>query len=121
MALKKDAVLTLRNVFFETGSARLNDDSRPELDKVAKMLHANPKAKIELGGHTDNVGGAEANLRLSAARAEAVKAYLMQKGVDPERMTTKGYGDTQPVAPNDTDEGRAANRRTELKILDAGK
>ncbi len=116
--VKKGAALTLRNVFFQTGSATLSAESAPELDKVVRLMSANPKVKIELGGHTDNVGGADFNLKLSTARAEAVKTYLMQKGVAAERIVARGYGETSPVAPNDTPEGRAANRRTELKILE---
>lgn len=120
-AIKKDAVMTLRNVFFETGSAALSAESGPELDKVARLMEVNPKTKIELRGHTDNVGGAEANLKLSTARAEAVKAHLVRKGVAAERLSARGFGETAPVAPNDTPEGRAANRRTELKILETGR
>ena len=73
--------------------------------------------KIEVGGHTDNVGKAEANMLLSNNRANTVRAYLLMKGIAPERVTAKGYGMTMPIAENDTDEGRSLNRRTEVKII----
>ena len=81
------------------------------------MLTKNPTLKIELGGHTDNVGRPEANQRLSEQRAKAVYDYLINKGIPSNRLSYKGYGETQPVATNDTDEGRRENRRTEIKVL----
>ncbi|MCS7085652.1 MAG: OmpA family protein, partial [Bacteroidia bacterium] len=98
----------------------LSSESEPELEKVVCLLEKNPRLKIELRGHTDNVGGVEFNMRLSTARAEAVKAYLERRGVAAERIIARGYGERLPVASNDTPEGRAANRRTELKILETG-
>jgi outer membrane protein OmpA-like peptidoglycan-associated protein len=86
------------------------------LDKLVTLLQENPTIKIEIGGHTDNVGKAADNLTLSDHRAKAVVDYLQGKRIDPARLTAKGYGMTQPVADNATPEGRALNRRTEMKI-----
>ncbi|PYP38200.1 MAG: hypothetical protein DMD48_10205 [Gemmatimonadetes bacterium] len=107
--------VVLRGVTFETGRSALKPDSYTILDIVAASLVANPNIKIEIGGHTDNTGASATNLRLSQARADAVRAYLASKGVGPERMVAKGYGASQPVAPNTTATGRAQNRRVELR------
>jgi outer membrane protein OmpA-like peptidoglycan-associated protein len=88
-----------------------------ELDKVVQLLHDNPGVKIQISGHTDNIGTATDNLKLSENRAKAVTAYLAGKGIDIKRLTSRGYGATQPVADNKTEEGKALNRRTELKIV----
>ncbi|HLZ45943.1 MAG TPA: OmpA family protein [Gemmatimonadales bacterium] len=109
------APVVLRGVTFETGRSTLKPDSYTILDIVAGSLVANPDIKIEIGGHTDATGSPATNTRLSQARAEAVRAYLASKGVAPERMVAKGYGPTQPVAPNTTAAGRAQNRRVELR------
>ena len=107
--------VVLRGVTFETGRSALKPDSYTILDIVAASLVANPGIKIEIGGHTDNTGASATNLRLSQARADAVRAYLASKGVAPERMVSKGYGAAQPVAQNTTATGRAQNRRVELR------
>src|SRR6266550_96746 len=107
--------VVLRGVTFETGRSALKPDSYTILDIVAASLVANPGIKIEIGGHTDNTGASATNLRLSQARADAVRAYLASKGVGPERMVAKGYGASLPVAPNTTATGRAQNRRVELR------
>jgi outer membrane protein OmpA-like peptidoglycan-associated protein len=107
--------VVLRGVTFETGRSALKPDSYTILDIVAASLIANPDIKIEIAGHTDNTGTAATNTRLSQARADAVRAYLASKGVAPGRMVAKGYGPSQPVAPNTTVTGRAQNRRVELR------
>jgi outer membrane protein OmpA-like peptidoglycan-associated protein len=107
--------VVLRGVTFETGRSALKPDSYTILDIVAASLIANPDIKIEIAGHTDNTGSAATNTRLSQARADAVRAYLASKGVTPERMVARGYGPSQPVAPNTTVAGRAQNRRVELR------
>jgi cytochrome c oxidase subunit 2 len=112
-----EGVINLDYVFFATGSATLTEDSQYELDYVANILSENPDVTFELAGHTDNQGRADSNLSLSQARAESVAEYLTRKGISTDRMTARGYGDTDPVETNDTAEGRQANRRTELKIL----
>jgi outer membrane protein OmpA-like peptidoglycan-associated protein len=104
-------------VNFETGSARLTADSRATLDSVAESLAANPDVRIEIGGHTDNRGRAEMNRKLSLDRATSVRDYLLQKGVAGSRLEVKGYGPDQPIATNDTAEGRLQNRRVELRRI----
>jgi outer membrane protein OmpA-like peptidoglycan-associated protein len=108
----------LNNVFFETNKWDLKPESKIELNKLCDLLNANPDKKIEIGGHTDNVGSDDANLTLSNNRAASVVAYLVSQGVSAERLTSKGYGETMPIASNDTDAGRAKNRRTEFKIVE---
>jgi outer membrane protein OmpA-like peptidoglycan-associated protein/ribosomal protein L24E len=109
--------IRLNNIFFETGKAVLKSESFAELDKAVAFFSENKNLKIEIGGHTDNVGNATTNLKLSAARAKAVVDYIVSKGVGAERMVAKGYGITKPVASNKTKEGRAQNRRVEFTIL----
>jgi outer membrane protein OmpA-like peptidoglycan-associated protein len=88
-----------------------------ELDKVVQLLQENPTVKIQIAGHTDNVGTVGDNTKLSGNRAKAVVTYLAGKGIDAKRLSFKGFGATQPIADNKTEAGRAQNRRTELKIL----
>jgi len=95
----------------------LKPTSKAELNKLIAFLKANPKLVIEIGGHTDNVGKPKDNQLLSENRAKAVKDYLVENGIDFNRLKTKGYGDTTPIASNETDEGRAENRRTEFKVV----
>ena len=85
------------------------------------MLNSNPGLQIEIGGHTDNIGAAADNQKLSANRAESVRNYLLQNGVDSKRLSAKGYGATQPIADNNNEEGRAKNRRTEIKVVGVDK
>ncbi len=108
--------VVLKNVFFDTDKYDLKPKSKVELDKLISFMQKNTTVKIELGGHTDSVGNAKANQVLSDNRAKAVYDYLVDKGIAKDRLTTKGYGDTKPIASNDTEEGRAENRRTEFKI-----
>ncbi|MCC5945098.1 MAG: OmpA family protein [Bernardetiaceae bacterium] len=105
-------------IYFETGSAVLSPDSYPELDKFAQFLDKYPNLKFEISGHTDNIGNAALNLRLSKQRAEAVCQYLIQeKGINPERLKAEGYGQTRPIASNDDEkDGRELNRRIEAQI-----
>ncbi|MFT3908590.1 MAG: OmpA family protein [Ferruginibacter sp.] len=102
---------------FETGKATLQPESNRVLDELVLYLQRKDDEKIEVGGHTDNVGKPAANMILSQDRANTVRAYLLMKGIDPSRVTAKGYGMTVPVADNKTEEGRAQNRRTEVTIL----
>lgn len=108
---------TLDNVFFDSGKSSLRAESNKELNELAEYMALKPSLVIEISGHTDNVGVPEANQKLSEDRANAVKQYLEKKGIAAERVTAKGYGDTQPVAYNDTPQGRQKNRRTEVKII----
>ena len=107
----------LENCNFETGKATLEPESFAVLDELVAYLVRKDDEKIEVGGHTDNVGKAAANLTLSMDRANTVRAYLLTKGIDPSRVTAKGYGMTVPIADNKTEDGRAQNRRTEVTIL----
>jgi len=108
---------TLKNVHFETGSATLTSDSYAALNNLYEALKAKPNLVIEIAGHTDNVGKYENNLVLSQERANSVKKYLVSKGIDESRIVAKGYADTQPIASNNTEEGKAKNRRTEVRII----
>jgi len=112
-----EKTLQLKNINFETGSANLTADSRYELDNLVAAMTAYPNLVIEVAGHTDNVGDPAANLTLSSQRAASVVNYLTNKGISAGRLKPRGYGDTKPVAENDTDENRAKNRRTEFTIL----
>jgi OOP family OmpA-OmpF porin len=106
--------LILEGVNFQTGKADLTPESQVILDAVASSLVANDEIKVRVGGHTDNTGSAAVNKRLSAARAESVRQYLISKGVAADRLTAAGYGPSKPVASNKTAAGRAQNRRVEL-------
>jgi len=119
--LKNKGMATSHNILFAFNSSELNDQAKPILNTLADYLKASPGVRLEVQGHTDNVGGAAFNLRLSQARAEAVKTYLEQKGgIQPERLTAKGLGLTRPLAPNSTPEGRAFNRRVVFLELKRG-
>jgi len=112
-------VMILNNIFFETDRYQLMPSSFPEMNKLAGFLKDNPGITIEISGHTDDVGTEEYNLELSAKRAESVANYLAEHGIDRKRMTSVGFGESKPVASNDTEEGKAKNRRTEIKITGA--
>lgn len=102
-------------IVFKTGKAEIDEVSFPILDMVKAYLDAKPNVtKLRVEGHTDNVGDAKKNLELSGARALAVAKYLVGKGIDCKRLVATGFGDTKPVAPNTTDEGKAQNRRTDF-------
>lgn len=108
----------LRGVTFESGRSRLLPESHAILDEVARILAANPEWRIEVAGYTDNTGSAATNRRLSLERATAVRRYLVLRGVAADQLVARGYGPSDPVAPNATPEGRARNRRVELHRLD---
>ncbi len=110
--------LVLRGVNFATNRSALTPDSYAVLDEVAASLLARSEVQVEVAGHTDITGSRELNMRLSLARAQAVKAYLARKGVEPSRMVTRGYGPDEPIATNATRAGRAQNRRVELRRID---
>ena len=107
----------LKNIFFDFASAKLLDESKAELQQLAQFLRDNPTVKIRITGHTDNLGAQTYNLELSQSRARAVANYLLNEGVTMNRVSYKGMGASEPVAGNDTEEGRAQNRRTELLIV----
>jgi outer membrane protein OmpA-like peptidoglycan-associated protein/Tfp pilus assembly protein PilF len=108
--------VTLNNVFFETGSAKLRPESGAELDELAALLQKNRHLRIQINGHTDDVGEAAFNQRLSEQRAQTVLEYLSSKGVAAERLRAKGFGESKPIAANSSEEGRSSNRRTEFEL-----
>lgn len=114
--IKIGSKIALRNVFFDVGKSTVKAESNSELDRLVKLLKDVPGLKIELSGHTDNTGSESMNLKLSQDRAEAVVNYLKGKGIAANRLTAKGYGSSEPIATNDTADGRQENRRTEFKI-----
>ena len=115
--LKENKAYIFKNVTFRSGKAILTENSFPELISLIGYLNKNPNIKIEIGGHTDNVGSEESNRILSENRARAVYGYLINNGIAEERLSFKGYGESMPIAPNNTNEGRAKNRRVECKLL----
>jgi outer membrane protein OmpA-like peptidoglycan-associated protein len=119
-AVEAGAPMVLEGVTFESGSARLQAGSYLELDSIAKVLQANPALRIEIGGHTDRAGTPADNQHLSTLRAEAVRNYLVAKGVPYQQMVARGYGSTVPRTPDTTPRGRALNRRVEIRRLPPG-
>lgn len=109
--------VVLNHLIFAQGKAIIDPKSYQELDEVVAMLKENPKMEIQLEGHTDNRGNAEANLKLSQARVDAVKKYMTSKGISKNRIDTKAFGGSKPIATEDTDEARARNRRVEMRVL----
>ena len=118
MELSSGDAVVLQNIQFEYNSSALTEDSQSGIQILTDFLKRNPELRVQLAGHTDNVGSAAYNLKLSSERAEVVREALVAKGIDPSRLTAKGYGDTKPLKPNDSEEHRAMNRRTEMIIID---
>ena len=114
--VKKVLAQAMEGLFFNSGSSVIQPKSYAVLDNVAKIMIANPSYKLMISGYTDNTGSASGNLRLSKARAAAAKAYLIKDGVDASRMTSEGYGISNPRADNNTAAGRKLNRRVEFKV-----
>ena len=110
--------IVLKNIFYDFDKATLRPESVSELDRLLELLHNNTTMKIELSSHTDSKGTDDYNMKLSQARAQSVVDYLINKGINKDRLVAKGYGESQPIATNDTDEGRQMNRRSEFKILE---
>ncbi len=117
MPMEVGATIGLKNLFFETGKAELQATSFTELDRLCGYLRSYPSLRIQIGGHTDNVGSSGHNYTLSLARVNAVIAYLTSKGIPSNQLTGKGYGQTKPLTTNGTEAGRAKNRRVEFTIL----
>ena len=109
--------MVLRNVFFTSGSAELTPKSQPELREVAAWLQSNPGVQLEVEGHTDDIGTAEANLVLSSRRSESVRNFLIEAGADAGQLTAVGYGQTRPAVEGKTEEARRQNRRTSLRVV----
>jgi outer membrane protein OmpA-like peptidoglycan-associated protein len=115
--IERGRVVSLKNVLFYMGTTNLLQDSYAELDGVVTFLKENQKVKIELQGHTDNQGDAQKNMELSQQRVDRIKAYLVLKGIKPNRISGKGFGGTRPIAANKDEEGRRLNRRVEFVIV----
>jgi len=111
------ATVVLENIFFETSKATLKEESFIQLEQVLKFMQSNPTMRMEISGHTDNTGSLKVNTKLSQSRAESVVDWLVERGIDASRLDAKGYAFDQPIASNDTAEGRQQNRRVEFKIL----
>jgi outer membrane protein OmpA-like peptidoglycan-associated protein len=116
--ITKNAVAVLNNIFFEFNKSEINARSYPELDEVVKFLKENPKVKVEISGHTDNVGVENYNQQLSLKRAQSVVNYFLSKGIVAAQLTQVGYGSKKPIKPNDTEDNRQVNRRIEFKIVE---
>jgi OOP family OmpA-OmpF porin len=112
-------VISTTAINFKFNKAEVTTESYPALDEIGEILVKWPELKVEIGGHTDSKGSESYNMKLSGERADAVKAYLVKKfpSLNTGNLTTKGYGEGSPVATNDTEEGRASNRRVEFKAL----
>ena len=115
--LEAGEIVWLNNIFFETAKAELRPESFTELDRVVTLLNDNPSMEILIGGHTDNIGSPASNVQLSSARATAVQTFLISKGIESKRLRVKGFGETKPIASNETDPGRQQNRRVEFTIV----
>ncbi|MCA9717626.1 MAG: OmpA family protein, partial [Myxococcales bacterium] len=107
----------LRGVWFQDGGARISESEREPLERAARALKSYPEVRVEVSGHADSSGSPARNLAISRARAEAVRAFLVERGVAPDRIETRAAGAEEPVASNDTPEGRRDNRRAEFKVL----
>ena len=115
--LREDKIEIRQKIFFETGKSRILPKSFPLLDQVVAAILENPRLRIEIEGHTDDVGTMEYNMELSQARSESVRNYLIGQGVSPDRLTSKGFGPTRPILPNTSKRNRDLNRRVEFKIV----
>jgi outer membrane protein OmpA-like peptidoglycan-associated protein len=116
--VKKDQIVILEQIYFETAKARIKKVSYPICDAVVAVLDENPAIKVRIEGHTDSRGKADYNRKLSESRAKAVLKYLVDKGIDPDRLTAQGFGPDRPIDTNDTRKGRAKNRRVEFHITE---
>jgi outer membrane protein OmpA-like peptidoglycan-associated protein len=110
-------VLDAAHITFESGSARLTPEGKATVEKIGEILLAHPSVRVEIAGHTDSDGDEAANLTLSQKRVDQVRKALSRQGIDPWRMRAKGYGESHPIAPNDTAENKAKNRRVEFNII----
>jgi hypothetical protein len=113
----KGGTVVLNHLIFEQGKAVINPKSFQELDELVAMMKESPKVAIQLEGHTDNQGNPQANLKLSQARVDAVKKYITSRGISKNRVNTKAFGGSQPIAKENTEEARSKNRRVEMRVL----
>ncbi len=116
-AVRSGQTIQMQKLQFDADSTKLRDDARPILDEIYVFLKENPSIAVEIGGHTNNLPPAEYCDMLSTARARAVAEYLVEKGIEPERVFYQGYGKRNPLFSNATEDGRRRNQRVEIKIL----
>lgn len=116
-SIEQGLTFRIKNILFDTGKWDIKPESATEINKIVEFMNEYPKLKLEIGAHTDDVGKDEANMSLSSNRANSVVQYIISKGVNTERLTSKGYGETTPVGDNTTPEGRTINRRVEFKLI----
>ncbi len=107
----------IENLYFDSNKWEVKQESKGELDKLYEIISISPNMRVEIAGHTDNVGDDATNMRLSQNRANAVRDYLVSKGLNTDRLVPKGYGETSPETTNETAEGRQQNRRTEVRVI----
>lgn len=115
--LEIGSTIALRNIFFDSDMANIRPESESELSRLIKLLRDNPGTRIEVASHSDDQGSSEFNQKLSEQRSASVVTYLVAKGISSKLLSSKGYGESQPIAPNETEDGRQKNRRTEFKVL----
>lgn len=115
--VREGSVSVLKNIFFDTDKYELKDKSKTELEKIIRFLNGNPGVRVEIGGHTDNVGGLAYNRQLSEKRAASVYQYLVSNNIRKERLVLRGYGPDKPIGSNETEDGRQLNRRIEFKVI----
>jgi len=113
----KDKIINLKNIFYETGSATLDNQSQSELDKLSQLLAQFPSVNAQIISHTDILGDADLNYTLSESRAGNVRQYLLNKGINADRLSSVGFGEIQPIESNGSPEARESNGRTELRII----
>ena len=118
--LKVGRKVILHNLFFATGKTQILPQSEQALNELSDFLRDNPTVTIRITGHTDNVGSDKANMTLSEGRAKAVRSEIIKRGIAAERIEAEGKGETEPIADNATEEGRAQNRRVEFTIIATG-
>lgn len=116
-AISVGSTLVLHDIYFQFDRSVILQQSYKELTRLLELMQDNPKLRIEIGGHTDDKGSVEYNRKLSESRAKAVADYLTSKGIDPKRLSYRGYGKSKPIEDNSTEEGRSKNRRVEIKVL----
>ncbi|HTH56809.1 MAG TPA: OmpA family protein [Cyclobacteriaceae bacterium] len=121
LVLKSDSLITLTDVLFETNSYKLKSEHFTQLDELSKFLLSHPTIELSVLGHTDNVGDEKHNVALSAKRAESVAQYMINKGIDDERIFFEGFGSSRPITGNDTPQGRSKNRRVEILLRNPSK
>jgi len=117
--IEKNSTIRLNNIFFDSGKAELLDISKTDLLRIVKLLKSNKKLKIEIHGHTDNIGNPKSNETLSVKRANSVRNFIINQKINPQRISVKSYGELNPIESNNTETGRKANRRVEIKFVDS--